>query len=142
MGEPHNMKSPKHVADAKGFLEVYSSYNTALRNWFISVGVGGPAFLLTKNPFSDAVLKSDKFKLIIILFVFGLVIQIFVVFINKHAAWINYAARDDDIKNKPSKFWKSFADKVSEMYLIDLIADILSVSLFAYAILAVFQVDI
>ncbi len=140
--EFQSMSPSKNTSDAKSFLEVYSSYNTALRNWFISVGVGGPAFLLTDNPFSVAILKTDKFKYIIMLFVLGLAIQILVVFINKHMAWINYAAKDVDIKNKPSEFWKSIADRVSEMYWIDLIADILSVLLFAYAILVVFQVGI
>jgi hypothetical protein len=78
--------------DKDGHFANYSEYSKTLRSWLVAYGIGGPVLFLTNKDAPAKLASSPDLKIIVTLFLAGVVFQILLAFINKWAAWHLYKA--------------------------------------------------
>ncbi|MBI3706429.1 MAG: hypothetical protein HY246_01880 [Proteobacteria bacterium] len=120
--------SPSGEESAKDFFTNYAEYNRALRAWFVTFGLGGPALFLVKPELVAPLKSTGNLRFVVLAFICGCTFQIGIALINKICAWYEY---DSKRKSKPFRgFWRS----VSDWFWLDILCDIGTVVLFATAI--------
>lgn len=115
----------------EGFYKSYSEYSKTLRTWFVAYGIGGPVVLLSNNTAWGWLVASGKVSRMGVLFLLGGVLQVVGALLNKHAMWYLYVG-----EYKPeTKTNLSFriADKYSDQGWIDVVIDLITLVLFAWA---------
>jgi len=76
-------RKPKDIEYA--FYEPYKTFSTSLRAWFIAYGIGAPVIFLSNESTRNAISSYDYNKLLISLFLLGVVIQIIEALLYKYA---------------------------------------------------------
>lgn len=78
------------MSDSEGYIEQFNLYLRDLRVWFVAYGIGGPVLFLTQPGVSKAVASSGGGRLIIALFIGGVVSQVLSSLFGKWASWVQY----------------------------------------------------
>jgi hypothetical protein len=141
--------SPGLSSDA--WAQSYRQHTTALRTWFVAFGVGGPAFLVANESAWKVFRMDPASRLIGALYLSGVICQVIITLVDKYADWFGYLSnvRADDVRRardgittyKGSEYRKArrllrkadFADWWLRHDSFSIIADVLTVSLFAWA---------
>jgi hypothetical protein len=123
------------TAEAKEQFANYSEYNKTLRTWFVSFGVGGPVALLINPGLLKPLKEAQDLAYAVYPFLFGCAVQILVALLNKYSSWYAYAAETHPPRKsrKLYKFWVW----VSVQIWIDILADLLTVAAFGWAVFIV-----
>ena len=121
----------KYAELAGEYYRVYEHYAHLLRTWLVAYGIGGPVILLTRPEIWMKNISPGYAKFVGVLFLVGVVLQVLLALINKTVAWICYYGGTKETC-KP-KWWYKCAYRVSEMFLIDFIVDLLTIVLFSIA---------
>jgi hypothetical protein len=131
-------RAKKSSVLSQSYFESYAEYNRILRSWFVAFGVGGLALFLLESPVRAALLASGQTRVVVILFLIGVIAQIMVAFLNKYANWYCYFGEDNPafLRTSLYRFWSSIAS----LFWIDIILDILTVGSFLTAIGMLFDV--
>ena len=126
---------PNNKDEISAHLTLYSDYNKTLRAWFVAFGIGAPAIFVTSSDAREFLWKLDDTQCVIIAFLIGVLIQVLVALLNKSIAWSAYYKLD--LANRaPDKRCNCICLGLSGMenwYWIDVVADILSITLFGMA---------
>jgi uncharacterized protein involved in cysteine biosynthesis len=109
-----------------------------LRAWFVAYGVGGPVLFLTQQSFADAIVASGYSKTIGILFLLGVLFQVLIALLNKWVSWGLYYYEDNPDALRRNTH--DFCESISGMVWIDIVADVATLVLFAFATATVFVV--
>lgn len=128
----------KTSALSQSYFDSYAEYNRILRSWFVAFGVGGLALFLLESPVRAALLASGQTRVVVILFLVGVIAQIVVAFLNKYANWYCYFGEDNPafLQSSLYRFWS----RIASLFWIDIILDILTVGCFLAAIGILFGV--
>ena len=131
-------RAKKSSVLSQSYFESYAEYNRILRSWFVAFGVGGLALFLLESPVRAALLASGQTRVVVILFLIGVIAQIMVAFLNKYANWYCYFGEDNPafLRTSLYRFWSSIAS----LFWIDIILDILTVGSFLTTIGMLFDV--
>jgi hypothetical protein len=124
--------------DAQQHFDNYSEYSKTLRSWLVAYGIGGPVLFLTNKDAPVKIAQSPHLELIVVLFVGGVALQIFLAFINKWAAWNIYKGelQADYQDGLTYKVWRWINDQSWIDVLIDLGA-LISFSIATYMVLSI-----
>ena len=68
----------------------YVEYGKTLRAWFVAYGIGAPLLVLTQPSIKSAFLNSSLTWLICVLFLLGVVFQVWMALANKWSNWYRY----------------------------------------------------
>lgn len=135
------MSSPEDTTpnpSADGFFKVYEEYAKTLRTWLVAYGIGAPVLLMTNEKIWDVVKKSGEARWVGGCYLIAVGIQIVLAALNKSVNWAMYFGEANvEFKNEPVY---RLADWLSRMYLLDLVVDLLSICLFAWATVKAFCV--
>ena len=131
-------RASKTNAVSQGYFESYAEYNRILRSWFVAFGIGGLALFLLQSPVREALLASGHTRTVTLLFLFGVIAQIVVAFLNKYANWYCYFGEDNPafLKSPYYRFWA----RIASQFWIDIILDILTVASFTAAVWMLFEI--
>ena len=117
----------------------YVEYNKSIRTWFVTFGIGAPALFLV-NPGLLNGLKESAFGFFIAtLFLVGCGVQVALAVLNKLISWHLYCGEQDETFRKS---WRYRVADLSNTFLIDTIADLVSLSCFGSAIYLVLQINL
>ncbi|MDH5600102.1 MAG: hypothetical protein OEY78_02235 [Gammaproteobacteria bacterium] len=112
------------------FYEPYKIFATSLRAWFIAYGIGAPILFLS-NEFTQRVISEyENNKLLIFLFLAGVILQTIQALLYKHVMWHLYMGEDNHDYHK-SWLYKSSV-KISEASWLEILFDLATV--FVYSI--------
>ncbi|MBW8042467.1 MAG: hypothetical protein FVQ85_21075 [Planctomycetes bacterium] len=130
-------EEPKQVNfGAKEYFEVYWSYCSALRNWFVVFGVGGCIlFVSDKAAIFKEFNKPIKIA-IVISFISGVALQILLAMLNKWIHWYIYWGEENQ-DFQESRLYQ-IAERVSTWFWIDVSIDLLTIIAFGIATGCVF----
>lgn len=109
----------------------YEEYSKTLRTWFVAYGVGAPVIFLSNEALTKKVLGAPDSKCLIAAFFAGVVIQVILTIINKNIMWGCYYG-EINTEFKSTRRYKT-ADWLSRQYWIDIIFDLISLTLLSYA---------
>lgn len=117
--------------DAKEYIDSYKSFALTLRAWLVAYGIGAPVLFASQDAFSELLKNKSAVQPIIYAFLAGVSIQIVAAFLYKASMWyIMSGALDETFK---STYRYKFSDWVSEQLWLELLFDIASIILFAWA---------
>ena len=117
--------------------DAYGRHASTLRNWFIAYGVGGPALVATHDGLIAKISAAHTGALIAVLFLGGVGLQILSTIIYKAAAWSTM-----DYGSTPEQkvgLWTRVSTKITNSVLIEIITDLGTLGLFAWATILVFR---
>ena len=121
----------KATDDSTEYYKVYEEYSKTLRTWFVAYGIGAPVLFISNDTAAKAFKNVGDIKIAVFLFLLGVAIQVALALINKVAMWTLYFGE------KSPEFKKTFRYKsfnwLSSQFRIDVVADIATMVLFAYA---------
>lgn len=117
--------------ESRGYFDQYWKHASVLRNWFVAYGIGALALVIHNNGlfFKD----TESKKLFVTFIVLGISLQIILTFINKIIHWFIYYGKNSAEFQKTKKY--KMSDKISRCFGIDIAADILTILLYASAII-------
>jgi hypothetical protein len=116
------------------YYQEYSEYAKNIRLWFVAYGVGGPALLLTQPALYDSISRSDDIQAVAIAYFAGVIVQILTALLYKAAAWNLHRSKERG-QGRPSRW----AERVESWYWLDLVADLTTLALFAFATVCVLR---
>jgi hypothetical protein len=127
--------TPSSAADvdtAKDLFANYAEYNKTLRTWFVTFGLGGPALFLVNDALALKLKAAGSLAPVAWCFLVGCGLQVVIALLNKNCAWHSYSAKTEPALTKKWNYrlWL----KLESWYWLDLIFDVLTTCLFAYAI--------
>jgi hypothetical protein len=76
----------------ESLFENYADYNRALRAWFVTFGLGGPALFIVQPMLVETLKMQNALAWVVLPFLAGCASQIFIAFINKTYAFYAYDA--------------------------------------------------
>jgi hypothetical protein len=126
--------------EAESLYATYADYNRALRTWFVSFGIGGPALFLSDRGLAQALERSGTAHSVVSAFLAGCALQILVALSNKIGAWYSYAEKRDDEAQWPRARWMAFWLWLYTQFWIDIACDLLTVAAFAFAVIELVSV--
>jgi hypothetical protein len=109
---------------------VYKEHSSTLRTWLVAYGIGLPALILANEDLWIRLKLAGVTRDIGLFFIAGVSVQVLLAALNKTLAWILYSGEVDAAVKQKGYYTK--ADSLSEMFWIDVAADIVTVGLFAY----------
>lgn len=116
----------------------YEEYSKTLRTWFVAYGVGAPVIFLSNEALTTKVLSAPTSRCLIAAFFAGVLVQVILTIINKHAMWGCYYG---EIKPEfQSTYRYKIADWLSSQYWIDIIIDFISLALLSYASFGIYKI--
>ena len=130
-----NDKKPKSQNPYEDYWEPYVEYSKTVRTWFISYGIGAPVLFMAQEGLAKKVSESECVQTIIFMFLFGVSLQVFVTLLNKWTNWVIYAHK----ASSPDKWWVKKADRISELFWLDLLIDIVTLFVFVTATFLTFR---
>ena len=113
------------------YLQAYGDHSKELRTWLVAYGIGAPVLLMTNDALAIAVRASGDAKCIAFSFLAGVVLQVILSSINKGAMWSLYYGETQPTFKKSRSYKVSYW--ISERYAIDLLVDLATMALFAFA---------
>ena len=116
---------------AQGYYSAYQYHSNLLRTWLVAYGIGGPVLLLTNDTLWRQLTLSGAVNSIGKLFLIGVALQILLAALNKAIMWTLYRGEGDQQFQK--KWLYEIAAWLSVKIGIDLVVDILSMGLMAWA---------
>jgi len=120
------------------FGDAFHNYEKSLRTWFIAYGIGAPILLLTQSGLRDKFLASPDRLCIGILFLAGIVIQVFESWLYKMTTWYQYRGEVNKDLKKTRRY--RFSVWVENRYWIDVVFDLATAILFVLATYKVFSI--
>jgi hypothetical protein len=131
-------QQPARAEDPQDYYKAYAEYSKTLRTWLVAYGMGAPVLLSARQDVWPALATSGRAKLIIGLFLIGVVAQVVLATLNKASMWVMYygAMRPEYKARRPYRL----AEWLAEYIGIDVGVDIVSMVLFAWATGVAFQV--
>lgn len=129
------------MSDHARFESTYADYNRVLRTWFVAFGAGTPGALLLSVETRVLVAKAEYSALIIWAFAIGVILQISLAVLNKYIAWCNAYIEDKKEQDESTISYviHVVADLTDKIW-IDLLADLITLVLFGYAIIRLFVI--
>jgi hypothetical protein len=122
-----------------GYYEPYADYHRNLRLWFLAYGIGMPVFL-TQVPEAISALKtSGALRMVMALFLAGVIVQVFTALLYKTAMWYLYVEELGDISGRSKRVRVS--NWLSEAYWLEALFDATTLLCFGYATWCVIQVS-
>jgi hypothetical protein len=116
--------------------EAFDRYEKMLRTWFVAYGIGGPILFMIQASLRAKLVAAPNGWLIGILFLAGLAVQVFESFLYKMTTWYLYRGEvENDTKSCRTY---AFSEWVERNYWIDIILDLATFALFAYATILAF----
>lgn len=114
-----------------GFYEPYASFARTLRAWFIGYGIGAPVIFLSNEKLWDKLVSGHEVRPFVYLFAAGVAFQVLATSTYKAAMWYLYMR---EIGKVPASDWRSrAADKITDWYWLEFVADLGSMVLFGFA---------
>ena len=126
-------KGDSELIDNDEYFRVFEEYSKTVKGWFIAYGIGAPVLFLTQEKVSEKIIESGEAKLIVLLFLSGVVIQVFIALVNKWNNWYIYLKYDNSKEYNHQGMLVTFCCKLSRQVWIDILIDILSFCLFFFA---------
>ena len=111
--------------------EKYSEYNKILRSWFIAFGIGGPALFLTNKEVRDELISKTQMESVAFLFLVAVFIQVVAAYVNKSTNWYVYMGGEK--QHLKDTRWYKFNRWLIDQFWIDIVLDLVTLSLFAVA---------
>lgn len=130
------------TSDYVGHFQNYAEYSKTFRSWMVAYGVGGPVLFFIGKDAPAAVAASPYASLIVILFLLGVSLQIFLALINKWAAYHMYrgaysiyqrANGDPECDNHDQSTAYKYWDMINSQSWIDFFVDVVALLSFAIA---------
>ena len=115
----------------QAYYYVYEEHARTLKTWLVAYGVGALFVVATNNEIWQRLIAAPLSRWIIWLFIGGVAAQVIVSAINKASMWTCYYGED-----KPSfksTCWYRAGKWVSTKFIIDVVADWLTIVFFAIA---------
>jgi hypothetical protein len=133
-----NTSSTTTRKEETGFYEAYGGFARALRVWFITYGIGGPALLLSNNTAGQKLFASGEAGLIAYLFFGAVGLQLVLALMYKSAMWYLYIGEF----NTEAKGWRLHraSEWLSESYWVEFGGDLVTLVLFAGATLRILRI--
>lgn len=128
----------KPSSEASILFEAYSQHSAVLRTWLVAYGIGAPALFLSQDKIWIALAKSGHLPDIGRLFIAGVFLQVLLAAINKSVMWACYYGEEMP-KFKTTKRYLC-ASSLSEIYLIDIVCDLITMATFGSATYLCFSV--
>ena len=119
---------------AVGYYGNYQEYNKLLRTWFVAFGIGGPALLYSKPELLQDLSETDRSR-IVWAFLLGSAIQVLLALINKIVSWVEHHYQLKRAKNLTlgRNLIERICISLDTQFWIDVLFDLISAALFAYA---------
>jgi hypothetical protein len=114
-----------------GFYAPYSDYHRNLRLWFLAYGIGAPVFLTQLPEVINALKGGKELRLVMGLFLMGVIIQVFTALMYKTAMWYLYMYELSALDGKSVRVRVS--EWLSEAYWLEALLDLATLGCFAYA---------
>ena len=122
----------------RSYFDAYEEHAKALRTWLVAYGIGAPVFVLSQDSVRAAVARASAMRELVFFFLLGVVVQVVIVALNKALMWTLHYGEENEPYQETR--WYRFADAVSEMFRLDLAADIISIGAFAWATWRLFNI--
>jgi hypothetical protein len=124
-------KSRESTVPPAEFYSAFEDYAKTLRTWLVAYGIGAPVFLVHETEAWTRIGKSGNVRTIMLFFLVGVALQVFITALNKSVMWACYFGAH---RPEYQSTWRyKAADWLSDKYLIDLACDALSIVLFTWA---------
>ncbi len=135
---PAEVAGTGKTEEPQAYYKAYAEYSKTLRTWLVAYGMGAPVLLSARQEVWPALASSGRAKLMIGLFLGGVVAQVVLATVNKASMWVMYygALQPKYKKRLPHRLAEWFAEYIG----IDVGVDIVSMALFAWATGIAFQV--
>ena len=117
---------------AADFYKAYEEYNTALRQWLVAFGIGGPVFLVANDRVAKALAESGNLRIVVTCFLLGAAAQVMIAFGNKVAMWQLYNFNQEK-RVQQTPFDKA-ADWFAKQFWLDALFDLTSIAVYGVAI--------
>lgn len=115
---------------ASAYFSSHKGFSSALRNWLIAYGIGGPAFIASQQHLWNGI--EDSTALCAgLLFLLGTSTQIAATAFLKWVMWKLWI--HDSVPSRKKGFLFCLANFASKSYVVDLVADFVSFSAFMTA---------
>ena len=124
--------NPKNNSNkANEYFECYAEFAKTLRTWFIAYGIGAPILFLSNNSAWETIKSSSNLGFIAFFFLAGVSIQVLEALLYKNAMWYLYRGEENpQIKNK---FRYKASYNISEIYLLEVLFDLVTLICFIIA---------
>ncbi len=119
------------AADGDYYFKVYEEHAKALRTWLVAYGIGGPVFLLTNEVASARIAQTGHARILAEAFLVAVALQVGLAALNKIIMWALYCGEVDPPFQTRRRY--KVAAWLSEQFWIDLVVDVVSIVLFAWA---------
>jgi hypothetical protein len=116
----------------------YTEYNKTLRTWFVTFGLGAPSLFLINNQLGTKLASDENHKWIVAAYLIGCGAQVVIALINKFTAWHGY--HDQQFIEVKHTLCHRLFRKLDDAFWIDMLADVATSVLFAYATWKVFDI--
>lgn len=149
----HETGDNAHDDEAESLYSTYDSYNRAVRTWFVSFGIGGPALILTNSDLASELKEAGVVGRVAVAFLIGCALQIAIAITNKISAWYSYSDSLDSetTENKKSgkknrrkyrekSYWRKFWLRIESQFWIDITCDLMTLCAFAFAVVELISV--
>jgi hypothetical protein len=125
----HQTEKPETL-QADAFYKVYEEHAKILRAWLVGYGVGVPVIVVNN---AAALAKLSKLDVIISVsfFLAGVALQVLSSLINKYIMWSCYYGKINPRFQRTRRY--QICSFLSEQFWVDILLDVGSVGLFAYA---------
>ena len=120
------------------YFDTYIEYAKILRTWLVAYGIGAPALILTNEKLTVKLLGNPDIKYFGIAFLSGVLLQVFLAFLNKTIMWCCYYGEEVDTDFQKTYRYQT-AYLISSQYWIDIIIDVVTICVFGYATLGLFK---
>jgi len=118
----------------EGYFKVYQEYNLILRAWFVSFGIGAPViFLVNEKLYEKLTNLKISWPWVIYPFLFGLLLQVLIAFLNKTINWSIYFGEEN--ANFKTRWLYKKSEWLSEKYGIDIAVDLITIAVFSFSTL-------
>lgn len=121
--------SGSDAVQATEFFDVYKDHSNVLRTWLTAYGVGVPVLMLSQEKIWSKVVSAGLLEFVAALFLFGVVIQVILLSINKYVMWSCYYGTISKLYAQGR--WYSLSASLSCRAWVDLVVDIISIVCFA-----------
>jgi hypothetical protein len=123
--------SEEEPQEESGHWEPYSYYHKNLRLWFLAYGIGTPVFLVQYPGALDTLKSQGILRSVTVLFLAGVVVQVFAALTYKTAMWYLYMR---DLKRLARTSWRvRLSGWVSIAYWLEFLFDASTLVLFSAA---------
>ena len=128
----------KSVHDiAAEYYAAYEYHSNLLRTWLVAYGIGGPVVLLANADLWAKLAASGSARCVGGLFLTGVALQVLLAALNKAIMWGKYYGEGHKEFRKDTIY--QVADWLAGQFWIDLLVDVVSISLMVVATWQVFK---